>query len=86
MALLRTAVTPSFDADAAAMDMFRAASAAREHSERVMELTATILKYNMGHYSVWCVEPWLKQYLLESFALQALSATMPVEIGTSCQR
>ena len=41
-------------ADTVAMDLFRAASAAREHSERVMHLTATILKFNMGHYSVWC--------------------------------
>ncbi|GFZ49588.1 hypothetical protein JCM24511_07708 [Saitozyma sp. JCM 24511] len=36
-----------------AMDHFRAISLAKEHSERALELTETIIRMNPAHYTVW---------------------------------
>ncbi|GMK58612.1 hypothetical protein CspeluHIS016_0600540 [Cutaneotrichosporon spelunceum] len=36
-----------------AMDYFRAVSAAREHSDRVLDLTEMIVRMNPSHYTVW---------------------------------
>lgn len=35
------------------MDYFRAVSAASEHSQRVLELTESIIRKNPSHYTVW---------------------------------
>jgi protein farnesyltransferase/geranylgeranyltransferase type-1 subunit alpha len=35
------------------MDHFRAISLAKEHSERALELTETIIRMNPAHYTVW---------------------------------
>lgn len=42
--------------DRDAMDYFRAMAAAGEESERVLELTETIIRQNPAHYTVWWVD------------------------------
>ena len=37
------------------MDYFRAISAKGEQSERVLELTETIIRQNPAHYTIWYV-------------------------------
>lgn len=39
--------------DRDAMDYFRALAATEERSERVLELTETIIRMNPAHYTVW---------------------------------
>lgn len=41
--------------DRDAMDHFRAITAAGERSERVLELTETIIRMNPAHYTIWSV-------------------------------
>jgi protein farnesyltransferase/geranylgeranyltransferase type-1 subunit alpha len=43
--------------DRSGMDFFRGLVAKGEKSERVVELTAELVKINPGHYSVWSVRP-----------------------------
>ena len=43
------------------MDYFRAVSATGEKSERVLELTETIIRMNPAHYTVWCVTITVKR-------------------------
>ena len=44
--------------DRDAMDHFRAISVTKEHSERALELTETIIRINPAHYTVWLV--WVR--------------------------
>jgi len=62
------------DIDRDAMDYFRAISASGEKSERVLELTETIVRQNPAHYTVWYVSTLSRTNELRQYRYATLLA------------